>query len=384
MTKSLLLLGIALLLFVAWAEISLIAQKLHQKSSAQYQSMVPPADMPPDRQFVEYLQNAQEKCIKQTSRTKYFACFKEEIKPHVVKYGIKSFITNLHAILETDTPLTFSNGRNCHDITHAIGQTGGVYMSSIVDAALSCTSLCGNGCHHGVMEGRLSLGDDMLELVPNFCDYSQDSQFSTAASHFCYHGLGHGIATILANEKKSLQMCDKAQEEGRKDCARGVFMELYNSDPSYSAHLPVPNDIAAWCSSLKGAYGEVCWELAGSNVNMGDAESNKTKAQLVDEAFSTCGKAPGEKNKEACINMLGHNLFNEFQSSLSSLKSICKKAGSYYETCVLGIVHGNIEADPAGVFSEELCNTQQGAFKEECLQVRENQIKGSGFRASME
>lgn len=250
-------------------------------------------------------------------------------------------------------------GRNCHELTHAIGRSAGKYADDVAKEILDCDPVCGVGCHHGIMESQLSrAGTNFENIVDEFCDEAYAAK--GAIMDACFHGLGHAIAVYKYDEAESLKVCDRVSDIGKMDCARGVFMELYHVSGVHRMK-DIPFDKESWCKSQIEIYQKVCWELVG--VLHTQSRSNpvlESKGIVVDsyedEAIYYCAQAPDIELTKLCYEMMGHNLYNMNRNRLSEVDRVCSRAEELVFSCIIGAIHAVFELDPFGKNGEEVCS----------------------------
>lgn len=147
---------------------------------------------------------------------------------HGVKPVMVAFEKNIAKIGETSS---------CHDASHVIGELAFLYTKDIGETLSSCTSICHNGCQHGVVGAlirqqnntRIDLTPTQQQsgntYLPSLCAKNNDS---AGEYQLCIHGLGHAFMLVRGGGiRLALADCDALQLEGviARQCWTGVFME---------------------------------------------------------------------------------------------------------------------------------------------------------------
>lgn len=255
---------------------------------------------------ISYSQNM---CLKTYERYKYFTCMTESLKPVVRKYGVGELVGVIKKSLSSnDGKILFGEGRNCHELMHAVGRSAGKYADDVKKEILKCDPVCGSGCFHGIMESMLDrTGANFESVVKDFCDGSFEK--NNPVINTCFHGLGHSVANYKFNEVEALKVCDKLDQFGQIDCAKGVFMELYHVTGLHKP-LETPLNKESWCSSQSEEYRSVCWQLAGGfhmPVRQNDylAKKGVVVDSYEDEAIYYCSVAPEMELVSRCYELMG-------------------------------------------------------------------------------
>ncbi|MCH7828652.1 hypothetical protein IH982_02140 [Patescibacteria group bacterium] len=307
--------------------------------------------------------NVQNICKPESDRSRSILCFRKHIEEAVKTYGISPFINAVEQMFTARNTSQAGAITQCHDLLHAIGQVGGLHSKNMDSTISSCSSLCTYGCYHGVVEGFLARGANLLDELPKLCAAIPDDDLNRGSRSACFHGLGHGVATIAGYKlKRSLELCDSLQkEEERKDCGTGVFMELY--EPSSFEHplLEFPEDIPDFCSTLWGVYAEVCYVTAGVH------EYGRSRDE--EKAFTTCGEAPSSLQRP-CIVSTGQNFYFVFEGEREDIVRSCKKAPSpaSYRACLEGALVSSVISDSER-HGASLCVIIEEGFKPTCFEL---------------
>lgn len=293
-------------------------------------------------------------------RTQFISCLKT-ILVESDKFDVKGLISQLDANYRQNDSSTQGGITRCHDIAHAIGQAG---VTSIKDpkAVLSqCTDLCTSGCFHGAIEQSVleQSADAFLSKVNSLC--SQPA---------CFHGLGHGLASIAGYDLgKSLQLCDRLDNyDAKRNCGFGVFMELYEPSSFNPTPLKPPSDLLGLCFSLTGVYQEVCFR------NIGTYQYARTN-QDIKKAFALCHMEPTANQRE-CRVALGQVIYFNRQGEAKSIIDVCSIGMSdEYKDCIDGSIMASVSSDPLVRHGFELCSQIDNPQKIGCYQFLGSHIQ---------
>lgn len=285
--------------------------------------------------------------------TKFIYCLKNALKKPIEELGVTKLVSDLEQSYKNDDSANSGGITRCHDIAHAIGQAGVSFTKDPKQVLDQCTDLCTSGCYHGAVEQYVldNSSDTLLANMNNLC---------TSAA--CFHGLGHGLASIAQFDlKKSLQLCDKLNDDSSKmNCGFGVFMELYEPSSFNPVPLSIPENLPAFCSNLTGVYSNVCYR------NIGNYEYVRTKD--VKKAFSICEAIPKDYGRD-CRLALGQAAYFNGQGKVEFIISICKNvSGDQFKDCIDGSLMSSVSSDPLARHSFEICSRVDDVFKKNCYQ----------------
>lgn len=279
-------------------------------------------------------------------RTDRIACISRALRGQVNTGNVSRYMGALAKLLEE--PLTVFH---CHDLAHVIGKLG-VYKTSDASKVLpQCTSLCGDGCFHGVVEGYIARGGVLEEAIASLCASSDAS---------CYHGLGHGIASIVGDARKSLTLCDRiTSDESRKHCGYGVLMELYEATTTGEELAHLPQNLVDFCDSLQGVYREVCTSKVGIHEYKRTGEPRKVGI--------ICARVP---NVRECFVNFGALMYWQFQQSAQDIVNICEQVGSVGSgPCMTGAIEESVSIDPTARIATQLCALAPSGFRSDCYRT---------------
>lgn len=322
---------------------------------------------PVQNQAFSVMSEAEKSCSQAESRTDYIVCFIQKINPVVKEYGVSPFMQVLETSFLERQSTIYGGMSRCHDIAHAIGQSG-VKHYDAETTVMQCSSICGAGCFHGAMEGSLAKGTSLDESLRSFCKQTGNPEFDRTR-WACFHGLGHGVASLIGEPVESLKKCDLiGVGDGISNCTYGVFMELYQSSSFGHSKLPAPENMLAFCSSLWGEHERVCY------LNAGLQEYLKTESP--EEAAKVCKSAPSE-HQEGCLSHLGNLGYHILEGDAAGIIAFCKKLGLGNEPCLKGALQESVTTDPMARDGIEICSLGSSGFKKECYNDLIGKVKSS-------
>lgn len=307
------------------------------------------------------LARAEERCSREGDRTQGILCIRRNLEGAVKKFGVQALMKSLARILSESKNI---DALACHDIAHAIGQVGGMHSNGLTQTLASCTSLCGSGCQHGVIEAYLAQGKELAEVIPDICRSLPEEKKQAE----CYHGLGHGVATVAgANILEALSLCDLVpQEKGRLECGGGVIMELYAPSSFDHPILSFPPNIAEFCSTLPGVYSESCYLVSGLY--------EYARSEDIEDAFQECQAVPGV-HQFTCMDYLGQTIYEHNGRSVGRTLLACESFGSWESACLAGALRAIILADPRVRNGFELCKNSREDLQDECFSLLGEKIE---------
>lgn len=300
-------------------------------------------------------------CSSVIDRTQKIACMRQVFLEAVPKYGVKKLMSALEQDFKNNDSSSNGGITQCHDIAHAIGQAGTIVNKDISATLSQCTDLCTSGCFHGAIEQYVSLTgpNDLLNNINSLCKTGS-----------CFHGLGHGLASLAAFDlKNSLQLCDRLKDNnGKRDCGFGVFMELYEPSSFNPTPLKTPDDLLGLCSSLIGVYQEVCFR------NIGTYEYARTNQDL-EKAFAICSLEPTANQRE-CRLALGQVIYFNKQGNATAIVPTCKNGSAEEKKdCIDGTLMASISSDPLARHGFEICSIVDVDMQKGCYQFLGNHIE---------
>lgn len=301
-----------------------------------------------------------EKCLQNQDRTKQILCYKENLRGLIQSEGISQLMKKLEEDFKKNDSAGSGGITRCHDIAHAIGQAGISITKDPKTVLTQCSDLCTSGCYHGAVEQYVqhTSSDTFLANLNNLC-----------SSEACFHGLGHGLASIAQFDlQKSLQFCDRLDSENAKrNCGFGVFMELYEPSSFNPIPLSIPENLLAFCSDLSGVYLNVCYR------NIGNYELVRTRD--IKKAFNICDKIPKDYGRD-CRLALGQATYFNSQGKAEYIISTCKNVlGDQFKDCIDGSLMSGVSSDPLARHGFEICSQVDDSIKTHCYQFLGSHIE---------
>ena len=252
----------------------------------------------------------------------YIRCFKgEPLKKLIQDRGVKLVMNALSDLYQTHKEVAGINTTSCHDLSHIVGELAVQISHSTAETIVACTGQCGYGCVHGAIRGLISTGSKDASAIADICRPLADSKYPKAYLTACQHGVGHGLADQAGlHIPKALELCSGMDsDEAKKNCGRGVIMEIIDSPTLDHPPQPLPDDLIGWCKTFGGVYTDACFMNVGAREYYRSGDSTK--------AVSTCRRVPGSM-QESCFDYLGQNLYFMLKQSVSNIARICRTTGS--------------------------------------------------------
>jgi len=306
----------------------------------------------------EVLEQAFAECTN-VQRGLFFSCFSEYVRPYIRAQGIDELVTVIDQEIQEDLNSQGGSLDRCHDVMHVIGQIGASEVGS-QQTLQECSTVCGAGCFHGVVEDYVAKSGDLSQAMTSLCKETDDPQFNRSL-WACFHGLGHGVGTLIGEAIESFEMCDLAPNElGRENCSYGVFMELFETSSFGHETLPIPADLRSFCDSLWGIHQEVCYGYSGLLALQRD--------NSIDSAALACSSVP-QDHELSCISHLGNMAYYYYQDDLDELRLFCTQFGEEAELeCMLGMLQESVNSDPQARIGFALCDSLQDQGKQQTAQ----------------
>ncbi len=227
----------------------------------------------------------------------------------------------------------------CHVLAHFIGGAETAKdPSKWKEVAGRCpTSMCSNGCMHGVFQERFrsdALPDasikDVSSILGGICEPRGGWNPTSLIQATCTHALGHLTMYVTnANTATSLLICDKISinkngYDFRPLCYDGVFMQSFQPlEPEDFAlvegKVPSKDKVEEFCSSFSGEERNSCW-----------GESWPLSADFLKESptnvVSFCGKLSDAGSRKRCVTDMFYILAVQFNLDNKKITDYCVKA----------------------------------------------------------
>jgi hypothetical protein len=285
------------------------------------------------------------KCSNQNNRTNFIACLEKEME-YIFRQTSPRFVNKALVDYYRQQPeLLLGRGiYGCHDISHAMGHLTYQYSASLTEAYRSCIPVCAYGCYHGVTEQMIASTGNLDIVTTKTCEIAGET-----GSRPCYHGVGHGVASMVADPQKSLDYCSLFPQDdyGPELCAYGVFMELFL--PSLTNHetLAIPDDLLGFCRQLEGQYGGICLSLAGAHEYLRTGNFN--------QAALLCQQVPTQ-DQYYCYVGLGQEVYADSGGDVDVLVDYYQQLESPVKQSFLeGVVEATTWENPFSPSGEALC-----------------------------
>ena len=256
---------------------------------------------------------------------------------------------------------------NAHEFGHIVGNA--IYSEYGFKGIKNCDPSFSFSCYHGVTEkllqekGVFEIGEiqkECIDILPSARDHTN-----------CIHGAGHGLYLSVGEDlRQALVECDRFDDQYRRFCYDGVFMENASASPSSSFD---PKDPWKFCTDLDEKYHRNCARY--------QAQVFLTSAGSVDseKAGPICLNGPTALLRETCFESLGFYIAQEFRGDPDSVWAACSKMTGEGAAALC-----TISAAAETVFqryldyqksANQLCGRLNGPNKSECLNGVNNMLK---------
>lgn len=317
--------------------------------------------------YEDLLVSSNASCSKNVSRAQYLVCFREKLEKYVGVYGVKPFMKALADVSQED-PKKLGHYYLCHDIAHAIGELGGKYSQNVQKDISECTHICSAGCYHGFIESFVAKSGDIKGFIAGVCDPPQELSNSNKYLSACYHGIGHGVASIFSDLGKSIEICGLIESDyGKRRCFAGSMMEIFGEGSLLDTQKRYPDNILEFCATFPSIYRDHCLLLSG--------EKELLVSGNIEKAIKTCNQISKEM-REDCFYILGEAMYFAFKDSNEILSQGCLGAGDYKKACLSGIFKGVAESDIAGRQGKKICGlVKDSSLAYDCNSLLQKEVQ---------
>ena len=290
-----------------------------------------------------------------------YGCFRDRLAPLVKADHLGEIASSLETIFAQADPNQYGVV-SCHGSAHVLGEIAvskGIEWKQIIK---SCNRSCDYGCEHGAFSQLLredrSFVDNLKDICAQFSDYDV-SQYKYETEG-CYHIVGHSLGELYPDVALALNACGEFDMVWqRNNCAEGVLMDyFFGSTLSPAVFEGEEREIITFCNSLPQEYSQVCLENLGFYAYSIIPDKEK--------AAKTC-LAIRENLQEPCFYSLGNRAFFALSESPEEAFRYCSLTGTFINTCIKGVIEGDIAASKEAEFSLALCQLLGVKEQEECL-----------------
>ncbi|OHA03342.1 MAG: hypothetical protein A3J58_01225 [Candidatus Sungbacteria bacterium RIFCSPHIGHO2_02_FULL_52_23] len=329
-----------------------------------------------EKDAIEQLRQAQKDCAGEQERNKQILCYKKQLKTPLEHAGPAPYIRAVESLFGTHADEK-NSVTMCHDLLHVVGGLAGASSGDFASVVSSCTEACTYGCYHGTIEGATSAGRTSDDLITACAGLARGASKSA-----CFHGLGHGAASLTSFRLyDALAICDNVPQDWRADCGSGVMMEIYEPSTFVHERKEFPDDIPAFCATLRNPYSDTCYTTAGLHAY--------ARSKGVSEAFATCRRVPQEF-RNRCIFYIGHNAYFVFNGTVKEIELLCaagrESASDESPLCLQGAITASVVADSSAVSGFGICASAEMENRQSCadfLVTRLDEHLGRDVRARL-
>ncbi len=199
-----------------------------------------------------------------------------------------------------------------HEFGHIIGNSA--FKKLGMAGVGICDESFAYSCFHGVAEegikkqGRASI-IEVEEACANHLSKNQQPS--------CFHGIGHGAATLAALDmSEALSSCDLMEHANREYCYDGVMME----HASVTSSKDLENNIWAFCNSLDSKYHIACGRYQPARLH--------SLGWNTEKIIKSCSDGSTDILKEHCFRSSGFGAASANPNNPSLINSQCDLAGN--------------------------------------------------------
>jgi|SRR3989344_6321513 len=287
---------------------------------------------------------------------------------------------------------------NCHDLAHELGALETKKdPNRWKDVIVSCpTTMCNNGCSHGVLTERYKAGylsdeqiEDAKKEFVDICMPRDNWHPSNAGIYNCHHGIGHlSMYITKANIKKSIQLC---KDIGKKPngidytetCIGAIFMTIFQpldtDDTELIAKIAptkTKSDVEKFCRQFTEIPFNAChresWTYFWDQI--------QTPKGLRD----FCEYTSDTKEQLKCYSQLMSPLTSNFvlkENNLPKLASFCKLLPSTFQSvCFANAARRILQINASFVDKAvSVCNLAEKNSKEDGKTCYDHIIRYGGW-----
>ena len=241
-----------------------------------------------------------------------FRKLNQEEQKNIIKKSAQKYPTETWNYLKKTLIIDGLVVANAHQLAHIIGNE--LFNHFGARGIKFCDDAFVYGCYHGVTE-RLVLTSGNLDLkaVEEEClEIYPLSESDSATS--CVHGAGHSVFALSAGRlNESLKICDLLQDQYRRYCYDGVFMERNESAPSSDIN---PQDPWGVCASLAERYQRRC-SIAQPQFFL------QMLGWDLRQAGAQCDSATDPALRQGCYEGYGSQIAQFSRGELEGIKEKC-------------------------------------------------------------
>jgi hypothetical protein len=295
-----------------------------------------------------------------------FHCWRKHVEVLTREFGPRAAIGALRAQYNAKNPVVYGQ---CHQLTHAVGNTVAEMYPDITDAFGLGDSFCWSGYYHGVVEiaaaklgkeGFVAKANELCANIPGKNEYSFDY-------YNCVHGVGHALMAMTRNELfESLELCNSLSGSWeQRSCWGGVYMENVMADQrEHKTKYLKTDDLMYPCTAVDGKYKEECYKMQTSYA------LTQTGYDFS-KIFSLCNGVE-EPFRNTCAESAGRDASGSTVSDVTRTTAICALAedDTQQKHCIYGAVRDFISYHHSDTEAAKLCRAVPSRFFDACDSTR--------------
>lgn len=293
-------------------------------------------------------------------------CYRDYFSSVMQSQGADKAVDMVEELSKTDNFVA----RNCHQITHDLGNDAVVWYGDVGTALTYEGSACWSGYYHGVVEYALGEFDDaeLAEELPGFCSVVAARQYSF--DHFnCVHGLGHGIMKIVDGDLfETIPYCEVFSDPWEDStCMNGALMEnMILGQQGTPTYLRV-DDLVYPCNAIPELYVADCFATQTSWIlhNVGYDTSGFA------EVFSICNRVRSDM-VDNCYLALGRDISSVHDQDPSTIVRLCSLGDPAYQAdCYVGAATNTIYNNHNTIQATVICQSIRTSMQPACFEARD-------------
>lgn len=293
-------------------------------------------------------------------------CYRDYFSSVMKAQGADKAVDLVDEISKTNTFVA----RNCHQITHDLGNDAVVWYGDVGTALTYGGSACWSGYYHGVVEYALGQYEDveLADELPGFCSMVAARQYSF--DHFnCVHGLGHGIMQILGGDLfETIPYCEVFADPWEDStCMNGALMENMILGQQGTPTYLRTDDLVYPCNAIDELYVADCFATQTSWMlhNVGYDTSGFL------EVFSICNGVRSDM-VDNCYLALGRDISSVHNQDPSTIVRLCSLGDPGYQAdCYVGAATNTIYNNHNTIQATVICEAIRQSMRPACFEARD-------------
>lgn len=279
------------------------------------------------------------------------ACLRREVKKIVELYPTKEIMQRFESKETSET-----TQRNCHFISHFVGEFTVKKTGNLEGALAQCTNACRFGCPHGAIGSFIvqEVGGDIADQ--EFVHENKEAlwelgkKYCAVSNELC-HGVGHIFYIAMQDYDEALKSCDTIPRRFQ-NCFAGVLMEgaghvdsLWIGTSTIVARTHT-DDYSYPCLTLKPRYQNACFRYLPGYQHARFLENEVTDVEEQVRISQDICEAQKASTRSDCFYGLGNYAYRLVNApgSTISVRTFCDRFVTETDrtACSVGVVRAYI------------------------------------------